>query len=161
MTYQSYLTFRYLLKLQSEELQIHAAEITDVRKAVEREKLSRKSLMKRTLPHKQKPNRNAKKRYQTYELPNGVIKNTSKNLEEDPLSHPLTDASADSTTELPLIEVDNVTGKSEYMNQARELMVQHKTTLSEVRQLHNKLAESLGEHHDMKRSIDELKTEVS
>ena len=75
-------------------------------------------------------NRNAKKRYQTYELPNGVIKNTSKNLEEDPLSHPLTDASAGSTTELPLIEVDNVTGKSEYMNQARELMVQHKTTLS-------------------------------
>ena len=33
-------------------MQIHAAEITDVRKAVEREKLSRQSLERHVLPHK-------------------------------------------------------------------------------------------------------------
>ena len=114
-------------------------------------------LEKRTLPHKKKSNRNARKGYQTNDLPNGVIKNSS----QDSLSFPLTDALDASNTDAPSIEDDNVTGKSDYMNQARELMVQHKTTLSEVRQLHNKVTESLGEHHDMKRNIEELKTEVS
>ena len=65
------------------------------------------------------------------------------------------------TTESPLGEVENVTGKNGYLNYARELTVQHKTTISEVKRLRTKIAESLGEQHDMKRSIDELKTEVS
>ena len=149
---------RYLLKLQSEELQIHATEITDVRKAVEREKLSRESLERHILPHHKAyhKNINPKKRYGNNEEHNGFIKKPSKQSEGDNLLFETI-----STTEDPLSEVHNVTGKNSYHNYARELTVQHKTTLSEVRQLRTKIAESLGEHHDMQRSIDELKTEVS
>ena len=148
---------RYLLKLQSEELQIHATEITDVRKAVEREKLSRESLERHILPNQKtyRKNTNPKNRYRNNGEHNSFIKNPSKQSEGDNLLFETT-----STTEGPLSEVDIVTGKNSYHDYARELTVQHKTTLSEVRQLRTKIAESLGEHHNMQRSIDELKTEV-
>ena len=42
----------------------------------------------------------------------------------------------------------------------QELIAQQHTALSEVKQLRSKLAESLGEHHDMKRDLDELRTQV-
>ena len=46
------------------------------------------------------------------------------------------------------------------INYTKELIAQQQTALSEVKQLRSKLAESLGEHHDMKRDLDELKTQV-
>ena len=46
------------------------------------------------------------------------------------------------------------------INYTQELIAQQQTALSEVKQLRSKLAESLGEHHDMKRDLDELKTQV-
>ena len=42
----------------------------------------------------------------------------------------------------------------------QELIAQQHTALSEVKQLRSKLAESLGEHHDMKQDLDELRTQV-
>ena len=46
------------------------------------------------------------------------------------------------------------------INYTQELIAQQQTALSEVKQLRSKLAESLGEHHDMKRDLDELRTQV-
>ena len=46
------------------------------------------------------------------------------------------------------------------MNYTQELIAQQQTALSEVKQLRSKLAESLGEHHGMKRDLDELRTQV-
>ena len=46
------------------------------------------------------------------------------------------------------------------MDYTQELIAQQQTALSEVKQLRSKLAESLGEHHDMKRDLDELRTQV-
>ena len=46
------------------------------------------------------------------------------------------------------------------INYTQELIAQQQTALSEVKQLRAKLAESLGEHHDMKRDLDELRTQV-
>ena len=157
-----YVTFRYLLKLQSEELQIHAAEITDVRKAVEREKLSKELLLKHTLPNKKKSNRNARKVHQPNDLPHVAIKEEPEDVTDyNSLSSNATDIAGYATTENSLIGDVNVTQKNEYLNQDEELMVQHKSTLSEVKQLRTKIAESLGDYDEMKRNIDELKTEVS
>ena len=46
------------------------------------------------------------------------------------------------------------------INYTQELIAQQQTALSEVKQLRSKLAESLGEHHGMKRDLDELRTQV-
>ena len=46
------------------------------------------------------------------------------------------------------------------INYTKELIAQQQTALSEVKQLRTKLAESLGEHHDMKRDLDELRIQV-
>ena len=47
------------------------------------------------------------------------------------------------------------------INYTQELIAQQQTALSEVKQLRSKLAESLGEHHDMKRDLDELRNQVN
>ena len=146
---------RYLLKLQSEELQIHATEITAVRKSVEREKMFRQALEQQILPHKKTSNR--KHGYQTDHGLNGTTNNTLSEKDEGGSS--LFQYTAP-TTELPSDGIDKGKEKDAFINYARELTVQHKTTISEVSQLRTKITESLGEHRDMKRSIDELKTEV-
>ena len=46
------------------------------------------------------------------------------------------------------------------INYTQELIAQQQTALSEVKQLRSKLAESLGEHHDMKRDLDDLRIQV-
>ena len=121
-------------------MQIHAAEITDVRKAVEREKLARRSLERRILPYRKGSH---------YQLPNRTTNNGEMK------QHP--NISGNDTA---LEGANKMLGTGVDENNVTELTVQHKTTLSEIRQLRTKIAESLGEHHDMKRSIDELKTEV-
>ena len=148
------------MKLQSEELQIHAAEITDVRKTIEREKLSKEMIQRLTQPNTKKVNRKARKMHQSNYLPHVPINTSSEELNGYDFTH-TTDPMAYPTTESSLIEINNDSGKNDIFNKAKEMMVQQERTISDVRLLHAKIEESLGEHQEMKRKIDELKTEVS
>ena len=148
------------MKLQSEELQIHAAEITDVRKTMERGKLSRELSRRHTLLNMKNHNRDARKMHTSTNSPQASIK-SQKLRDYDTASILSTDSLVHPTSESYLNEFDNETEQNDFLIQARELMVQQKTTLSEVNQLRIKITEALGENHEMKRNIDKLKTEVS
>ena len=148
------------MKLQSEELQIHAAEITDVRKTIEREKLSKEMIQRLTQPKTKKANRYSRKMHRFNDLPRVPINISSGESSGYDSTH-TTDPMAYPTTESSLIEFNNNSEKNDIINQAKEMMVQQKRTISEVQLLHTKIAESFGEHQEMKRNIDELKTEVS
>ena len=85
------------------------------------------------------------------------------NSEMSLLQYQKRDGSVESIDELD----PSLDGRSVYPNEnklginyTQELIAQQQTALSEVKQLRSKLAESLGEHHEMKRDLDELKTQV-
>ena len=73
------------------------------------------------------------------------------------------DGSVESIAEIdPSLNGRNVLPKENTLgiNYTQELIAQQQTALSEVKQLRSKLAESLGEHHDMKRDLDDLRIQV-
>ena len=152
------------MKLQSEELQIHAEEITDIRKEVERERLTRESLEKRLSLHRKGSHHRLSSEAQKRSRYNGTStkrpgKNTNDTVPEPTAggSKPYVDSNTNGTSPE---DVNSIVG-NRVDNTVRELTIQHKTTISELNELKSKITASLSEHHDMRRNIDELKTGVS
>ena len=85
------------------------------------------------------------------------------NSEMSLLQYQKRDGAVESIGEIdPSLNGRNVLPKENTLgiNYTQELIAQQQAALSEVKQLRSKLAESLGEHHDMKRDLDELRTQV-
>ena len=91
------------------------------------------------------------------------IRTSSNNSGINLLQYQKRDGAVESIGEMyPSLDGRSVLPKENTLgiNYTQELIAQQQTALSEVKQLRSKLAESLGEHHDMKRDLDELKTQV-
>ena len=85
------------------------------------------------------------------------------NSEMSLLQYQKRDGAVESIGEIdPSLNGRNVLPKENTLgiNYTQELIAQQQTALSEVQQLRSKLAESLGEHHDMKRDLDDLRIQV-
>ena len=172
--------------MQSEELQIHAEEITDIRKVVEQEKLTRESLEKRLYLQQRKYGGHSrsswsdggrKRRHRIHhksdiETPTSGG-NTSESFpkQQGNITNRSTDANSSSslgadadnktTSAAKMARIEKANNSGNFDANLKQLTVQHMAALSELHQLRSKLTESLSDHHEMKRNIQELKANVS